>query len=63
MIDRMVQYDWRYVSLTGLGVITLNDLNVRNYRVAETEFSDFVQERMATFSELRTIAHKGGYYA
>ena len=62
VIDRMVPYDGRYVSLTGLGVITLNDLNVRNYRVAETEFSDFIQERIATFSELRTIAHKGGYY-
>ena len=63
MIDRMVPYNGRYVSLTGLGVITLNDLNVRNYRVSEMAFSDFVQERMATFSELRTIAHKGGYYA
>jgi len=63
MIDRMVPYDGRYVSLTGLGVITLNDLNVRNYRVSETELSDFILERMATFSELRTIAHKGGYYA
>jgi transcription initiation factor IIE alpha subunit len=62
MIDRMVQYDGRYVSLTGLGVITLNDLNVRNYRVSITEFSDFIQERMATFSELRSIAHKGGFY-
>ena len=63
MIDRMVPYNGRYVSLTGLGVITLNDLNVRNYRVSEMAFSDFVRERMATFSELRTIAHKGGYYA
>jgi hypothetical protein len=62
MIDRMVHYDGRYISLTGLGVITLNDLNVRNYRVSETEFSDFIQERMATFSELRSIAHKGGFY-
>ena len=62
MIDRMVQHNGRYVALTGLGVITLNDLNVRNYRVSETEFSEFIQERMATFSELRTIAHKGGYY-
>jgi len=62
MIDRMVHYEGRYISLTGLGVITLNDLNVRNYRVSETEFSDFIQERMATFSELRSIAHKGGFY-
>jgi hypothetical protein len=62
MIDRMVQYDGRYISLTGLGVITLNDLNVRNYRVSETEFSVFIQERMATFSELRSIADKGSFY-
>jgi hypothetical protein len=62
IIDRMVPYNGRYVSLTGLGVITLNDLNVRNFRVAEMEFADFIQERIATFSELRTIAHKGGYY-
>jgi hypothetical protein len=61
-IDRMVAYDGKYVSLTGLGVITLNDLNVRNYRVSEMAFADFIQERMATYSELRTIAHKGGYY-
>lgn len=63
MIDRMVQYNGRYVSLTGLGVITLNDLNIRNYRVSENQFSEFIQERLATFSELRTIAHKGSYYA
>ena len=62
MVDRMVPYTGRYISLTGLGVITLNDLNVRNYRVSQTQFSDFVQERMATFSELRNIAHKSGYY-
>jgi len=62
MIDRMVQYDGIYISLTGLGVITLNDLNIRNYRVSDTEFSDFIQERMATYSELRSIADKGGFY-
>ena len=60
--DRMVPYDGRYLSLTGLGVITLNDLNVRNYRIAEMEFPAFIQERMATFGELRLIAHKGGFY-
>lgn len=62
VIDRMVPYDGRYVSLTSLGVITLNDLNVRNYRVSEMAFSEFVQERLATFSELRSIAHKGSFY-
>ena len=62
LTDRMVPYDGRYISLTGLGVITLNDLNVRNYRISEKEFSDFVEERLATFGELRTIAHKGAFY-
>jgi hypothetical protein len=62
MTDRMVPYDGKYLSLSGLGVMTLNDLNVRNYRVSDTEFSDFIQERMQTFSELRSIAEKGGFY-
>ena len=62
MIDRMVPYDGKYISLTGLGVITLNDLNVRNYRVSDTGFLDFIQERMATYSELRSIADKGSFY-
>jgi hypothetical protein len=62
MIDRMVPYNGLYLSLTGLGVMTLNDLNVRNYRVSETEFSDFIQERLATYTELRSIADKGSFY-
>jgi hypothetical protein len=62
MIDRMVPYNGVYLSLTGLGVMTLNDLNVRNYRVSETEFSDFIQERLATYTELRSIADKGSFY-
>jgi hypothetical protein len=61
-IDRMVPYDGGYVSLTGLGVLTLNDLNVRNYRVSDTEFSQFVDETRETSSELRDIAGKGGSY-
>ncbi len=44
MIDRMVPYDGKYLSLTGLGVMMLNDLNVRNYRVSDNEFSDFIEE-------------------
>ena len=39
----------KYVSLTGLGVITLNDLNVRNYRVSANEFSDFIEETTETY--------------
>ena len=62
IIDRMVPYDGRYISLTGLGVITLNDLNIRNYRVSDMEFSDFIEERMTTYTELRSIADKGRFY-
>ena len=62
-VDRMVPYDGRYVSLTGLGVITLNDLNVRNYRVSADEFSDFIEETKETSDELRTIADKANFYA
>src|SRR6266487_3377799 len=54
-IDRMVPYDGEYLSLTGLGVVTLNDLNVRNYRVADNEFSQFIEETRETSSELRSI--------
>ncbi|MGA2680430.1 MAG: hypothetical protein ABSF44_01365 [Candidatus Bathyarchaeia archaeon] len=62
IIDRMVPYGGQYLSLTGLGVITLNDLNVRNYRVADSEFSDFVEETRATYSELRSIADRGSFH-
>jgi hypothetical protein len=56
MIDRMVVYDGGYLSLTGLGTVILNDLNVRNYRVADLEFPDFLTEIKATYAELRSIA-------
>jgi hypothetical protein len=55
MIDRMVAYDGGYLSLTGLGTVILNDLNVRNYRLADIEFSDFLTEIKATYAELRSI--------
>src|SRR5438477_83096 len=60
-IDRMVPCDGLYVSLTGLGVLTLNDLNVRNYRVSDSDFSDFMEERMETLGELHSIAERGSY--
>jgi len=60
--DRMVQYGDRYLSLTGPGVMMLNDLYVRNYRVSDREFSDFREEIQMTFSELRSIADKGSYH-
>jgi hypothetical protein len=63
IVDRMVPYNDKYLALTGLGVITLNDLNVRNYRVSATEFSDFIKETADTSDELRTIAYKANFYA
>ncbi|HYB75924.1 MAG TPA: hypothetical protein VEC08_03100 [Nitrososphaerales archaeon] len=61
-IDRMVQYDGGYVSLTGLGSVTLNDLSVRNYRVADQEFSDFLLEMKAVDDELKSIADRTAAY-
>src|SRR5579864_432969 len=62
MIDRMVPLDGQYVSLTGLGVVTLNDLNVRNYRVSDTDFSQFVGESRETSTQLQSIAGRSGAY-
>jgi hypothetical protein len=61
-IDRMVPYDGDYLSLTDLGILILNDLNVRNYRVADEEFSDFLAEIKATYAELRSIAGRASSY-
>jgi len=63
MIDRMVAYDGGFVSLTGMGTVTLNDLNIRNYRVSDDEFPDFASEIKATYDELRTIAERGSFFA
>ncbi|MDA4123185.1 MAG: hypothetical protein OK456_08415 [Thaumarchaeota archaeon] len=54
-MDRMVPYGGVYVALTDLGTVILNDLNVRNYRVADEEFADFSEEVKATYAELRGI--------
>jgi hypothetical protein len=62
-IDRMVTYDSGYISLTGQGTVVLNDLNVRNYRVADEEFPEFASEIQATYVELRTIAERASSYA
>jgi len=61
-VDRMVPYDGEYLSLTGLGSITLNDLNVRNYRVADEEFDGFISETKSTYAELMSIAQKASSY-
>jgi hypothetical protein len=62
IVDRMVPYGDEYLSLTGPGVMMLNDLNVRNYRVSDREFSDFRAEIQMTFSELHSIAERGSYH-
>jgi hypothetical protein len=62
VVDRMVPYGGQYLALTGLGVMTLNDLTIRNYRVADTDFAEFVEESKATSDELRGIAQRGGLY-
>jgi hypothetical protein len=62
MMDRMVQYDGAYVGLTGLGTVTLNDLNIRNYRVSDDEFSSYIAESKETADELRSIAEVAGRY-
>lgn len=61
-LDRLAPYGNGYVALTDLGVLVLSDLNVRIYRVADDEFSDFVTEVKATYGELRGIADKATTY-
>jgi len=62
MVDRMVPYDDEYLSLTDLGSVILNDLNVRDYRVADQEYADFSAEIKATYAELRSIADRANSY-
>jgi hypothetical protein len=61
-IDRMVAYNGGYLSVTGLGTLVFNDLSVRNYRVADQEFPDFIAEIKATYAELRSIGDKAASY-
>jgi hypothetical protein len=61
-IDKMVPYDGEYVSLLGPGIVALSDLNIRNYRVADNDFSDFITEMKETSNELRSIANQASTY-
>ncbi|HEV2119512.1 MAG TPA: hypothetical protein VGS11_05345 [Candidatus Bathyarchaeia archaeon] len=61
-MDRMVPYDGQYVSLTGPGVIALSDLNIRNYRVMDDQFPDFIAEMKATAGQLQSIANQANSY-
>ncbi len=63
LVDRMVAYGGQYLSLTGLGTLVFNDLSVRNYRVADQEFPDFITEIKATYAELRSIADRATSWA
>ena len=62
-VDRMVAYGPDFLSLTDLGATALNDLRIRNYRVADSEFADFAIEIKTTYSELRSIADRSTSYA
>jgi hypothetical protein len=61
-IDRFVQYNGQYVALTGLGIMTLSDLNVRNYRVSDVDFTQFIGETHDTTGVLKSVAEKGTYH-
>ena len=62
-LDMQVQYGNEYLSLTNLGVSMLHDLNTRNYRVGDMEFSDFMDECKATTDTLQAIAQRARFYA
>lgn len=62
MLDRVVPYGAMYLALTGLGVLTLNDLIVRNYRVSDVDFSDYIAESKETSAELQGIVDRGSFY-
>ena len=61
-IDRMVACDGEYLSITGLGTLVFSDLSVRNYRVSDQGFPDFITEIKATYAELRSIGDKAASY-
>ena len=62
MVDRMVPCGTEYLSLTDLGTTTMNDLRIRDYRVADEEFADFATELEGTYAELRSIADRSTTY-
>ena len=62
-VDRMVAYGDGYLSMSGLGSVVLNDLNVRDYRVGDEDFHEFTDEIRATYAELRGVAERASSYA
>ena len=61
-LDRLGTLGDEYVALTDSGTIMLNDLSARNYRVADMEFSEYIQESKATTEELTGIAQRANSY-
>jgi hypothetical protein len=61
-LDRQVLCGERYLSLTGAGIVLLHDLTIRNYRVGEKDFKNFIQETKATEMELKAMAERASYY-
>jgi hypothetical protein len=61
-LDRQAQCGECYLSLTGTGAAMLHDLTIRNYRVGEKDFNEFIQEIKATEIELQSIAQRASYY-
>lgn len=61
-LDRQVLCGERYLSLTGAGIVLLHDLTIRNYRVGEKDFENFIQESKATEMELKAMAERASYY-
>jgi hypothetical protein len=62
-LDMQTQYGSEYLALTDLGVEMLHDLNIREYRVAGNDFSDFMDECKATADALHGIAQRARFYA
>ncbi len=61
-LDTYVPYGDGYIALTAQGVTALSDLNVKNYRVADADFADFMKETLAITADFATMASRGKYY-
>jgi hypothetical protein len=62
ILDRQVLCGEQYLSLTGTGTIMLHELTIRNYRVGDKDFGEFLHETKATEMELQAIAERANNY-
>lgn len=62
ILDRQVPCGEQYLSLTGTGTIMLHELTIRNYRVGDKDFGEFLHETKATEVELQAIAERANNY-